>query len=120
MSSDSSSDDDDLQVLDPGPSGSGAKTPAKTPAKTTKRPLDDITTPSSAAKKARTSVTKSKLWNFFDRSDNKLNLTCRLCKINCRTKHSSTGPMHSHMKVHHPDEYADYLLQEAKDEKDKV
>jgi hypothetical protein len=28
--------------------------------------------------------------------------------------------MHSHMKVHHPDEYADYLLQEAKDEKDKV
>jgi hypothetical protein len=111
----SSSDEDEPEIVEPEPGTSGTKTPAKTP----KRPLA-CDTPGSAAKRARMSVTKAKIWKFFIRSDDKMVLTCKLCKQECRTKHSSTGPMHSHMKVHHPDEYAEFLRQDSEDEKAKV
>jgi hypothetical protein len=111
----SSSSDDIIAVAGP----STSKTPSKTPSKSAKRPLF-VETPGSAPKRARIQGTKSKIWEFFDRSDDKMVLTCRLCKKECRTKHSSTGPMHSHMKVHHPGEMADFLLAEAKDEQTKV
>jgi hypothetical protein len=111
----SSSSDDEPEVVDPGLGTSSAKTPLKTP----KRPLASET-PGSVAKRARMSVTKAKIWKYFDRSEDKNILTCKICKIACRTKHSSTGPMHSHMKVHHPDEYAEFLLLDSEEEKNKV
>jgi hypothetical protein len=72
-------------------------------------------------KKKRASSKRSALWKYFETTDDKNVILCKLCDGKpYRTNNSSTGPMHQHMKADHPKEYKAYHDAEAKNEKELV
>jgi hypothetical protein len=71
--------------------------------------------------KKRASSKRSALWQYFETTNDKNVILCKLCDGKpYRTNNSSTGPMHQHMKADHPKEYKAYHDSEARNEQELV
>jgi hypothetical protein len=115
VSSSSDSETDGTDGTDPVPGTSKGKTPRGVKRKLFKTPK------SQPPGKKRASTKRSALWKYWETTDDKNVILCKLCDGKpYRTNNSSTGPMHQHMRADHPKEYKAYHQTEAQHEQELV